>query len=400
MKKAVLFLAAALMLSSCVQRDNAEFPETVTAPETASLTETTAVTTTQGTTVPVTEPTAEQAAEETKPDEPEEIFTVAEDGAGVLNLRALIGEDFHRSYYFGGNTVCIPVIKNDKTDIYLVDIDRKEITGMTTVEFENHIIPNVCRVSDGNFYMDLVSGDYKHIIIKINSDCTYEVTDYERLWEIPDICGEHILTSGDGNITDPGNGAVLLATDARGPEDKSASWYNFVCPLDENCFVYYKAGYEWSNGVEVYDFSTHTAADMPDTEGKYFIMAADGKIYTEDSGYDYTGTTIYVSDIITSETHLLADISELGYVQYYFAPDNGEYIGAFLYNGKILLIDKESGDIIREIQLPEKAGDYNYDVFFFDSFICAEYGGKIYMYPRDYSIAAIDMNDFVDENSI
>ena len=398
MKRAIVLLLAVLMLSSCTQGNNsAEAPETASISETASQTETTAAAA-QETTASVIESTAEAETEESEPepDEPEEIFTIAEDGASVLNLRALIGKDFSGPYYFGGDTVCVTVKKNGAVDIYLVDIARREITGMSTVEVESYYYPRICRTADGRIYMELENEAYEELIVKIEPDGTYEVTAYEEFWVIPDKCGEHILIS-DGNIRDSESGEVLLATDSRGLGDKSATWYSFACPLDENRFVYYKDGYEWSNGVGVYDFSTHTATDMPDTEGKYFIMAADGKIYTDASSYDYTGNAVYVTDINTSETHLLVDVSEFGDVIHYFAPDNGEYIGAIMNDGRFILIDRDSGDIIREINHPWHY--FSSSMFFTDNYICIDVNNKIYMYPRDYSIAALDMNEFTDEDS-
>ncbi|MCH5348176.1 MAG: hypothetical protein J1E40_02540 [Oscillospiraceae bacterium] len=379
MPKFALLLVICLLLCSCSPQQEKTF-ETETETENATISETVVETlpessaeTTETHTIVITKTIDEE-------NKPEEICTISEDGKNVLDLRALTGEDIRSAYYCGGDIVCSPFEKDEMAYIYVIDIQHGKVVNLIKTDFEYYSHPHM--YYNGQLYMRFENENEEATVIKLSTDGSYEITEHESLWDIPEQCGKHWLIGDGANITDMASEEILLATDAQSYADKSASWYSYVCPIDDDRFVYYKSGYEWSNGVGVYDLSTHIATDMPDTWEKYFIMAANGKIYTEEGRYDYIGTMIYVSDTNKLETHLLTNIGEIGKVREYFAPDNGEYIGAFLYSGKILLIDKESGNIIREIQLPEKAGDYNYDVFFTDSFICAEYGGKIYMYPR------------------
>ena len=409
-------IALALLLSSCAKGDTEAFPKTAPAAETVPLTETTAFVreAENAVTEPESEKITPEAAANPEPDEPKETLTLTKDGVYILDLEVL-GENYGYSLQFisggeyaycGGDRILAAYEDPDGNDYSLIiDISNGEAVNI----IEGSFYPFIRR---GDLYVVNKNETDPHIT-EIHTDGTFWRTDYENLEDIPILCGSHVISEDDGSILDGESGEVLVPAiahcrDKNGKLDwecKSSVRYSFVQPVDENHFIYQGWGYEWSECLGIYDFKTKTASELPGSSDAIFICAANNKICFYEDEYNGDGRSLYCTDLTTLETKKVTDFSGSGshIAAVYAASDDGKAILARLcrygdsgeefykvQEESYVLLDPDSGEII--FTLPDSFGGY--ELFFTENYICGYTYGKIFMYPRNYSITAIDMNDF------
>lgn len=124
-----------------------------------------------------------------------------------------------------------------------------------------------------------------------------------------EMCG-HNIADWEGDIIDTDSGEILVeGYDGTSEYDLSVTSQRYRFPIDENRFVYYTAGYERIPGFGIYDFSTGTATDVPDSRDLVPLGIHDGRIYSLQSEWDSLGhdTALYVTDTETLETELFME---------------------------------------------------------------------------------------------
>lgn len=123
------------------------------------------------------------------------------------------------------------------------------------------------------------------------------------------VCG-HNIADWEGDIIDTDSGEILVeGYDGTSEYDLSITSQRYCFPIDENRFVYYTAGYERIPGFGIYDFSTGTATDVPDSRNLVPLGIRGGRIYSLQTEWDSLGhdTALYVTDTETLETELFME---------------------------------------------------------------------------------------------
>lgn len=176
-------------------------------------------------------------------------------------------------------------------------------------------------------------------VLTIYSDLGYEIfQDYDgapqnRSFE---CCG-HNIAEWEGDIIDTDSGDIIVeGYDDAGENDfyrtnlnRTRISYDF--PIDENRFVFNTLGHESLPSFGIYDFSTGTSADVPNSRDLVPIGVHGGKIYSVKTVWSGIGEEIYVTDIQTLETEFFAEQPfNAGIDDYavYAMPESGSYIAA------------------------------------------------------------------------
>lgn len=145
------------------------------------------------------------------------------------------------------------------------------------------------------------------------------------------VCG-HNIAEWERDIIDADSGDILVeGYDGTSEYDLYITSQRYEFPIDENRFVYYTAGYERIPGFGIYDFSTGTATDVPNSQNLVPLGINGGRIYSLQTEWDSFGhdLTLYVTDTETLETELFAEnpfSSEISYYADYHMPESGSFI--------------------------------------------------------------------------
>lgn len=209
--------------------------------------------------------------------------------------------------------------------------------------------------------------------------------DYVYSW------GDKAVKCVNGSIVNASDGTVLCArTDEEDdPYFVKSKTYRFGMPLDDDRFLVNRSGYEWADGVEIYDFLTNTLTELPDSANTTTFGVHNGLIYTVDS-FDGVCTNIYTyapdepvkKDFCGSPFEL-----QMNDMIYYKMPEDGSFIAAvyspFYENDaepRFAILDADTGEIIDEYVVP----DINiiYPPFFSDSYMCLLGEGNIVYYTE------------------
>lgn len=209
--------------------------------------------------------------------------------------------------------------------------------------------------------------------------------DYVYSW------GNRVVKCVNGSIVNASDGAVLCArTDEEDdPYFVKSKTYRFGMPLDDDRFLVNRSGYEWADGVEIYDFRTNTLTELPDSANTTTFGVHNGLIYTIDC-FDGVCTNIYTYDpdeLIKND--FCGSPFELGLndMLYYEMPEDGSFIAAvyapFFENDaetRFVILDADTGNIIDEYAVP----DINiiYPPFFSDSYMCLLGEGNMVYYTE------------------
>jgi len=197
--------------------------------------------------------------------------------------------------------------------------------------------------------------------------------DYVYSW------GDRAVKCVNGSIVNASDGTVLCArTDEEDdPYFVKSKTYRFGMPLDDDRFLVNRVGYEWADGVEIYDFRTNTLTELPDSANTTTFGVHNGLIYTVDC-FDGVCTNIYTYD---PDEPVKKDFCgspfelQMNDMLYYEMPEDGSFIAAvyspFFENDaepRFVILDPDTGNIIDEYAVP----DINiiYAPFFSDSYMC------------------------------
>lgn len=403
-------LALMMILSACENTDDTEIVTTTAATEeTDFLTENVPVEMITEEVTAETVPAVPDRFSDLADPDPESDIDAVKKGYFVLDLNSFADENSRFTGnigHIGKDNICAVYERTGSDEgryFLMIDLVHSEVIGRGPDENASD-----CGIREEK---DLAYVRLNNVY-KVNGDGTFEQTDYETLWEIPDTCGDHNIVYTDSGLTDTRKGELLVENHiADRNDDGSANYdsmgniyYSFAGAVNDDRFIYKGTGYEWTTGFGVYDYITGTAADIPGTNGKYFVGVLGSRLYLAESEYDGDGRSLYVSDINTRETKLLTDLSDLGenlWVSYTY-PDDGAVIGAYANDpytdgkGVYLLIDPLSGEITKK--LPEVFA--NNGTFFTDSYICTideEDNATLCYTERKRAYSTLDMNIFADE---
>ncbi len=197
--------------------------------------------------------------------------------------------------------------------------------------------------------------------------------DYVYSW------GDRAVKCVNGSIVNSSDGTVLCprTDEENDPYFVKSKTYRFGMPLDDDRFLVNRVGYEWADGVEIYDFRTNTLTELPDSANTYTFGVHNGLIYTVDC-FDGVCTNIYTYD---PDEPVKKDFCgspfelQMNDMIYYQMPEDGSFIAA-VYSPffetdaepRFVILDSDTGNIIDEYAVP----DINiiYPPFFSDSYMC------------------------------
>lgn len=203
------------------------------------------------------------------------------------------------------------------------------------------------------------------------------LSDAEYSW------GVRSVKNTDGSVTDADQGSVLCERIAgTNPDGVDSKHMRFAMPYDHNSFIYQITGYEWADGVGIYDYQSDSCTVLPDSRDTMPIGVHNGRIYTADC-FDGVGTKIYTYEFGVLKKELFCDLKEIFSLDtndmvYYTMSDNGEFIAA-LYEpyyesgtpDRLVLISPDSGEVICEYEMPSEFEITNYyQPFFTEKYIC------------------------------
>lgn len=204
-------------------------------------------------------------------------------------------------------------------------------------------------------------------IITVYRDYTYDTSDYTLESASFSVCGHNIAEYGYDIIDADKNTKILEGGVWNNQENFG---YKFLFEIDENRFVYQKAGDVHSFGFGIYDFETGSDVYFADTKEHIPFGFHNGKIYSDIVGYcpddpignlsDDVHNDIYVTDIETGEKQHGFDcpLSDSKYISYGYAmPENGGFIALLATPYELetpyafCIIDPDTGDIVREYEV-------------------------------------------------
>ncbi|MDE6763791.1 MAG: hypothetical protein K2J73_08945 [Oscillospiraceae bacterium] len=170
--------------------------------------------------------------------------------------------------------------------------------------------------------------DYNTVTVR--NDFSYDITDGYTVQDGSFECCGHNITERDPDIIDADSGEILIAGKAADEGDEfSGTRQMYYFPAGENRFIYRTLANESLPSFGIYDFSSGTATDVPDSKDLIPLGVHGGKVYSVKTAWDGFGTELYATDIKTLETEFFMDcpltVKMNDYVEYAM-PENGEYI--------------------------------------------------------------------------
>lgn len=221
-------------------------------------------------------------------------------------------------------------------------------------------------------------------IITVYRDYTYDDSDYTLETASFSVCGHNIAEYGYDIIDADTNEKIL---EGGVWNDQENFGYKFLFEIDENRFVYQKAGDVHSLGFGIYDFETGSDTCFAGTEEHIPFGFHGGKIYSDIVGYcpddpigdlsDDVHNNIYITDIETGEKkHGFNSPLTEGYNEIrctYAMPENGEFIAllAFPYELEdpylICVMDPDTGEIMQEYKMLNRDIIHCRSIWFSDS---------------------------------
>lgn len=358
MKKSIILTAAltAVILAGCTKGtelvDDFQTPETLPSETESNESDETDYILGGETEATVSETEADDTDEADKTDESDS-EPIAEVSWRVFDYGAIGIDDHGEGQAYGNsfikdNIFCTDyVIAADKgseePDLFQLrfyDIEKDELLavidipdGWGTYEMITDVGGDVlCRYIVSYSVFNEESGffdtDYKTVTVR--NDFSYDITDGYTVQDSSFECCGHNIAERDPDIIDADSGETLIAgKTAESDDDFSGTRQMYYFPVDENRFVYRTLGYESLPGFGIYDFSSGTAADVPDSKDLIPLGVHGGKIYSVKTPWDGFGTELYTTDTETLETEFFMDcpitIKTNDYVEYAM-PESGNYI--------------------------------------------------------------------------
>lgn len=329
------------------------------------------------TSVSANESSAEQAYENMRLIDIEKLNSEVEKGSASIKIK---------SCFINGNIICAFCgVENEQGHIrdimrfYNIESETIEETIKinNSYNFEEFIGGNddiLCKAKLTHYVSrnSVVFEEYS--VMTVKKDYSFEYSGYDRQTAAL-LRGGHNITQWYNDIIDADTEIKIVEGferdgDSYRIEDVLGQEYMF--PIDENRFVYLTNGYKYTPCFGIYDFRTDTAADIPDTEDLTPIGIHDGKIYSALKPWGKNPSDIYVTDIETFET--VKSIDTLASENCcYKMPESGDKI-AYMHdlNGDELhtvlcIADPDTGDIIKEYELPYENEFYSEQLYFADN---------------------------------
>ena len=221
----------------------------------------------------------------------------------------------------------------------------------------------------GTSYIEYINDYTIQQEIKVYKDHSYEPTNEYAYLHLGGhgmtIVGDHkISISAFSNFYDADSGEIILNSIFEGFDSKNSKRYSFDFAIDENRFIYSVWGYEWKCCIGIYDFTTGTAQDIPNTYDAHPVGIYNGKIYSYYCSHDgFTDNKLYATDINTLESTELYEFSDdYGYYDdILILKDTGYFLKSHPDNTTltISLNDLNSGDVVKEYKFENIYG-YTY----------------------------------------
>lgn len=250
--------------------------------------------------------------------------------------------------------------------------------------------------SDESCLCKIHSWDYENNIDKVITvyhDYTYDTSDYTPEASSFSVCGHNIAEYGYDIIDTDTNEKIL---EGRVWNDQENFGYKFLFEIDENRFVYQKAGDVHSFGFGIYDFETGSDTYFAGTEEHIPFGFHSGRIYSDTVGYcpddpignlsDDVHNDIYITDIETGEKqHGFSSPLTDGYNEIkckYAMPENGEFIALLASPCEldepylICVMNPDTGDIIHEYKILSRDKIHCGDIWFADNGTALITGGS------------------------
>lgn len=409
-KKYFAAALAALILTACgnekIENEETDLIETSVQSELISIV--TEITETSA----VTDETAEQVSVTEHNDENEVQASVAatevtEDGkafSSYIDLSLFADEGYYIGSYavFEGDSLLVnfnydPNRGDEIKPSYLLGIsltDKKQLFRID-VPSSDCCIELIENITDGNktacASVEKIGGE-KVSLIELDEDGNYKNTEGMGADDIIYSWGDKAVKANNGSIINAIDGSVLCQ---RIDEENDIDFvkskiYRFSMPFDNNRFIYQIIGYEWTEGVGIYDFETSTAEVLPDSRDTSLLGVHNGMVYTVDS-FDGVGENVYIYDAGTLEKKNFCGSPyelQMNDMLYYGMPSSGEFITAQYEpwfereeEAKLAILSPDTGEILTEYTLPD-VNTY-YPAFFTDNFICYfdHYSSFLYTMP-------------------
>lgn len=271
------------------------------------------------------------------------VFDYSAIGTDEFGAGHTYGNAFLKDNIFCTDYIIVPDKGVEGPDIFQLrfyDIEKNELLGVVEVPDgwgTYEMIPDagediLCRYIVSCSVFNEESGaydsDYKTVTVRndFSSDITNGYTVQDSAFE---VCG-HNIAERDPDIIDADSGEIIVAGKAAEDDyDFSGTRQMYYFPVDENRFVYRTVGYESLPGFGIYDFSTGTATDVPDSKDLVPLGVHDGKIYSVKTAWDGFGKELFVTDAETLKTEFFMDcpltLEGNDFVEYAM-PESGDYI--------------------------------------------------------------------------
>lgn len=335
---------------------------------------------------------AEAESETTAPDETETEYTETT-SVPMDALYRFIDVSFSQiPVLLGNNIICSP--RSNETDTPLVrqyDLDFININENSIVNIVS--LPEGFEVDEiypgsGNVLARILSDTYDHrveamvtTVAVIYDDFSFDIIDEPTAEDFYIEHYGHKISEWDIDLVCVDGEPEVIVPGYRNEDDENGFYTEYQVykfPIDEDRFVYRTGGYERLPGFGIYDFSTKTARNVPDSKDLVPIGGVhDGKVYSVKTAWDGFGSELYVTDIEALETSFFMDFPyelQLNDFVNYYMPESGKYILA-LRNGYqvdniMYLIDPDTGEIIKTYNdVPQDFNFYSIGTFIDDSSI-------------------------------
>ncbi len=282
-----------------------------------------------------------------------------------------------------------PVISDNKILLWNSDYDQEkdilhyyvnvyDMSGelLKTLPFDEYNSIAEMKAGYGDVLCQLVLDEYYNpeddtsvwCVVDIMSDYTCinrgEYT-YDKYYTVH---GEHKVGWEEFSLVDAETGEMLVEG-VRGTNGKhyfDRLNQHYICPIDENRFLYRTTGFESMPGFGIYDYSSGEATHFSDSIDQMQLGYYNGKIYSVATTWDGNGTEVYASDINTLETKFAYsvpfDASSINSSVYYKMSPDGSFIIMLLESYgedrernpiELYKVSTEDGNVLWQTVLPD-----------------------------------------------
>lgn len=288
------------------------------------------------------------------------------------------------NFFVRDSLICAPQYNSNgvdysgQADLNFIDVNTNEVVG--TVSLPSGFRLHEVYPMSGNILVKIINKGYDFetsseviSVAVIYDDFRLEIIDnasvndvwFENYGHKVSQWGLDIVSvDDDPEIIVPGN------VDGYG---FSTAPQKYMLPIDKNHFVYRTVG-EFVSGLGIYNYSTKTASDIPDSKDYIPVGVHNGKIYVVTDSYYGGGTALYTIDINRFEIKYFMDfpyeLEQNANVYYYMSPDGDNVVILKAGNKKdvtpaIYIADPDTAVIRYTYEFPDGYDIYN-SLFFID----------------------------------